>query len=159
MCEMNPGDILLYRPTGFIGWAIAWRTFSNWAHVEVYVGSGVSVASRNGIGVAKYPLRREQLGKVLRPYAWPDLATGMRWFHAVADGQRYDFAAILRFMLPHIITRDLDLDRQICSAFATRFMRQCGVDIVAKDCDADLVAPSDIAKSATCDVVWSDGKP
>ncbi len=36
--DLKQGDILLYRPKGFIGWAIAWRTFANWAHVEVYGG-------------------------------------------------------------------------------------------------------------------------
>lgn len=157
--DLKPADILLYRPKGFIGWAIAWRTFSNWAHVEVYVGGGWAVASRDGRGVAQYPVRFSELGRVIRPYETPNMVRGMDWFHAVADGQKYDFLAILRFIMPHWITRDLDLNRQICSAFAVRFLRNCGVDVVAKDCDADLVAPSDIAKSPATTLVWSDGKP
>lgn len=157
--DLKPGDILLYRPKGIIGWLIASRTWSNWAHVEVYVGAGWAVASRDGKGVAQYPVRWSELGKVLRPLETPQMDRGLDWFHAIADGQKYDFLAILRFMLPHVITRDLDMTRQICSAFAVRFLRNCGVDIVATDCDADLVAPSDVAKSPATTVIWSDGKP
>ncbi len=158
-CTLLPGDLMLYRPEGLVGWLIASRTFSNWSHVEVYGGDGWTLASRNGIGVGRYPVQWARLGKVLRPCLPVQMASGLRWFDAVADGQRYDWWAIVRFCLPHIITRDLDLKRQICSAFAVRFLRHCGVDVVAKDADADLIAPSDIAKSATCAVMWSDGQP
>ncbi len=156
--DLRPGDIMLYRPKGVIGWLIASRTWSNWAHVEVYIGGGWSVASRDGVGVAQYPVRFSELGKVLRPIETPNFERGMDWFHAVADGQKYDYLAILRFLLPHFIKRDLDWDRQICSSLAVRFLRNCGINVVATDADADLVAPSDIAKSPATTLVWSDGK-
>lgn len=157
--DLKPGDILLYRPKGFIGWAIAWRTFSNWSHVEVYAGGGWAVASRDGVGVAQYPVRFSELGRVIRPYETPNMVRGMDWFHAVADGQKYDWLSILRFMAPHWITRDLDFNRMVCSTCAVRFLRALGIDVVAKDADADIVAPSDIAKTAAGEVFWSDGKP
>lgn len=159
LSALRPGDILLYRPKGIIGWLIASRTWSNWAHVEVYAGGGQTLASRNLIGVGRYEVWTDRVGKVLRPRETPLWARGMAWFDGVANGQKYDLWAIARFLLPHWITRDVDVDRQICSAFAVRFLRHCGVDVVAADADADLIAPSDIAKSAVCDVVWSDGKP
>jgi hypothetical protein len=152
---LRAGDVILYRPQGFIGWCIASRTFSNWAHVEVSLGSGVTVASRNFVGVGLYAFNPNRVGRVIRPRGPLNMVSAMGWFDGVV-GQRYDYWAIMRFLLPHCIRRDLDMTRQICSSFAVRFLREAGVDVVAADMDADLVAPSTIAASASCDVVWSD---
>jgi hypothetical protein len=159
LSDLDPGDVLLYRPKGLVGWLIASRTWSNWAHVEVYIGAGRSVASRDGIGVDEYPVRLTELGRVLRPHQRIDRSAAMTWFHAKAQGQRYDYLAILRFLLPHFITRDLDTTRQICSAFAVRFLRAGGVDLVAPDLDADLVAPSTLVATPAAVVLWTDGRP
>ena len=86
--DLRPGDIMLYRPKGVIGWLIASRTWSNWAHVEVYIGGGWAAASRDGVGVGRYLVRWAQLGRVLRPVQPVDIETGLRWFDAVADGNQ-----------------------------------------------------------------------
>lgn len=155
-----PGDVMLYRPKGIVGWLIASRTFSNWAHVEVYIGGGESLASRDGIGVGRYPVRWEQLGKVLRPRGHFHRRRALWWFNKHAKGQGYDYLAIVRFLLPHCIKRDLDRERQICSAFVVRLLRRAGVQFVAKDVDADMVAPSTLAvvPDPPAEVIWTDGK-
>ena len=153
---LRPGDLMLYRPKGLVGWLIASRTFSNWAHVEVYDGDGYALASRDGIGVGRYPIRLDRLGKVARPIKPINLDAMRAWFPTV-DGQKYDLWAIARFVLPHIIKRDVDLSRQICSAFAVRLYRAGGFDPVAPDADADLVAPSTLAVSPAFAVIWTDG--
>lgn len=158
MVNLSPADIMLYRPRGVVGWLIASRTWSNWAHVEVYIGGGKSVASRDCIGVGCYDVRWDDLGAVIRPHATPDMHAGLSWFWSEASGQKYDYLALLRFVLPHFIKRDLDMTRQICSSLAVRFLRKCGVDIVSPEVDADLIAPSDIAKTSAGSLIHYDGK-
>jgi hypothetical protein len=64
---LKPGDVLLYKPKGLFGWLIRVKTWHKIAHVECYVGDGLSVASRDGKGVGKYPLRSSELAVVCRP--------------------------------------------------------------------------------------------
>lgn len=77
--ELMPGDILLYGSASVTDKLIEFKEGDpDTAHVEVYVGSGISVASRNGIGVNSYQFRTSGLVHVRRPtgvfvreYAWP----------------------------------------------------------------------------------------
>lgn len=39
MVEIKPGDIIFYRPTGFIGWAISKITKSEYSHVALAIDS------------------------------------------------------------------------------------------------------------------------
>ena len=94
--ELKPGDVLLYRSRSLVGWAIRFRTWSDVEHVEVYLGEGRSVASRNGIGVGKYPLRIDGLVRVFRPVENPDVIAGLLWF-ADVDGLPYAWTDLLRF--------------------------------------------------------------
>ncbi len=64
---LQPGDCLLYRPKGVFGFFIRVKTWHHIAHCEMYVGKGKAAASREGKGVAIYPLRVSELAYVLRP--------------------------------------------------------------------------------------------
>src|SRR3954468_21970097 len=94
---IEPGDCLLYRPKGFFGWVIALKTWHQVAHVEVYVGNGQSVASRDGIGVGLYPFRNTELCAILRPNKEFQIAPALDTFYRKYRGQGYDVMGLLRF--------------------------------------------------------------
>ncbi len=154
---LKPGDCLLYGPRGVVGWLIAMKTWHRIAHVEVFEGviDGVpmSVASRDGIGCNRYVLRTSELVRVLRPNQPVDLAAATAWFERVARGQRYDFRAILRFLWPSD-SPDADPNRQICSAFSTRWYRAGGLRVFSAGEDADRIAPFQFDTSPALDEVW-----
>lgn len=159
-CLLQPGDVMLYRPRGVVGWLIASRTWSQFAHVEVAVSRTQSFASRDGIGVNIYDIRTSELACVLRhPTDTFNLELAMEWARTnKVIGQKYDYLAIARFMLPHFIKRDLDPNRQICSAASVRFTRGGCVRWFSDAIDADLIAPCNFRQVPSIEV-WSDGKP
>ena len=153
--SLHPGDCLVYRPTGWIGWAIATKTFHNWSHVEGVCQPGsTNVASRDGLGVNLYPMRWEQLGMVLRPRPGFDFEKAMAYF-ATVRGQKYDLAGLFAFFRMGTGNGD----RQFCSEFLTNWVRAGGIEPFHGE-DARIVPPYYFAKLADgLDVVWSDGKP
>lgn len=131
---LKPGDILLYRPVGFFGWVISIKTWHPISHVEIYDGDLKSLASRDGIGVGRYPVRLAQLAYVLRPRVALDLAAGRAWFETV-KGQPYGWIDLVNFVgIP------LSTDGMVCSPFATRYLRACHWNIFPTD-SADAIAP------------------
>lgn len=141
---VQPGDCLLYTPSSIFGALISVKTWHAISHVEVYVGDGQSVASRDGQGVNLYPVRTAQLGYVLRPTSPVDLIQALRWF-AKVKGQGYDWLGLLRFSWrSEYIPAKLTANKQFCSEFATRFYRQGGLDPFPRE-DADAVAPFEFA--------------
>lgn len=92
---LRPGDVLLYRTSGLFGLVIRLKTWSPVSHVETYVGFGHSVASRDGIGVGMYDVRRDHLAYVLRPTAPFNLEAALKWQEKVA-GARYDWLGVVR---------------------------------------------------------------
>lgn len=121
--RLLPGDVLLYRPTSFFGWAIRIKTGSPVSHVEVYVGGGESVASRDGIGVNRYPLRTSALTHVLRPNVPFDLPAALYWF-AQHKGEPYGILDLLDFF-----SLNVDGPGMVCSPCATSFLRAGGVHV------------------------------
>lgn len=150
-----PGDCLLYRPASFFGWLIALKSWTKVSHVELYEGAGLSVASRDGVGVGRYPLRTKGLAYVRRPTQRLDLVTASKWFETV-KGEKYGWSILLCFLLA---TERGRKDQMVCSQFATRYYRKAGFDPVAPEIDADHVAPSEFLQSVGLATVWSDGKP
>lgn len=132
-----PGDCLLYHGSGFFSRLIQIKTWSKISHVEVYVGGGQSVASRDNKGVNTYPFRTDGLTAVLRPVQSVDLAAALAW-HAKQIGQRYDWLGLMRFFT---IGKQSDT-RSFCSEYACRFYRRGGFEPFVADIDADLVAPA-----------------
>jgi hypothetical protein len=139
--ELQPGDILLYGGGDLVSRLIQFRTWSDVSHIEIYVGDGRSVASRNGIGVGKYPLRVQGLRRVYRPLgANFDLAAAMRWFEKV-NGTKYGWADLLRFYLIDVPTKGL-----ICSEFGDLFFRNGRLPLFNTNYPEGAVCPGDFEK-------------
>lgn len=134
---IEPGDLLLYRGSGFFSKLICVKTWSQISHCSIYVGSAHAVASRDGKGVEMYEVRTDGLAAILRPTLPVDLPTALGWFAAKAKGQRYDFLGLLRFFT----LGEQSQDKMFCSEFAMRFYRAGGFEPFNADIDADLVAP------------------
>lgn len=151
--QLQPGDAILYKPTDWVGWVIAVKTWTRVSHIEVYVGEGNSVASRNGIGVGLYPARLTDMAAVLRPISSLfDIKKSMEYF-AKVRGQKYDWKDLLIFGL--LIKRG-DRERQICSEFATNFYEAGGLRICQKEWKADRVSPSLFLFSPVFELIWRD---
>ena len=120
--SLQPGDVLLYRGTGLFSQAIRVKTWSRFSHVEIYDGDGWSWASRNGIGVNRYPVRINDLDEVLRLRPWVpfDLVAARRWAWSV-QGQGYDWVGLLAFIVAKRQGRENN--KQFCSEFAARMIR------------------------------------
>ncbi len=148
------------RTPGFdiIGGVICLKTWSDVCHIEIHVGNGMSVASRNGLGVNLYPLRKGQLVHVLRPHYKPDLDLGMKWFREVAQGQPYDWRGLLNFGAYGLTGKDIKSRGMFCSEFADRFDRKCKLYSFAVHFDANCVAPADYLMSAAFRLTWSKGE-
>jgi hypothetical protein len=143
--ELEPGDILLYGGNGLVDRLIQFRTWSDVSHIEIYVGEGRSVASRNGIGVGKYPLRIAGLRRVYRiklfaGFAQFDFNKSMAWF-ATVDGTGYGWFDLARFYLINIPTKKL-----ICSEFADLFFRNGGLPLFNTNYPEGAVCPGDYEK-------------
>lgn len=119
---LHAGDVLLYRPRGLFGWLISVKTWSRYAHVEVYDGHDYALASRDGVGVGRYPYRSEDLAAVYRPRVPFDMNAGRRWF-ATVNGQPYDWFGLLAFTSAKLQGRENGA--MFCSEFAVRFLRRC----------------------------------
>jgi cell wall-associated NlpC family hydrolase len=119
---LKPGDVLLYAPKGVFGWIISVKTWHRIAHVECYIGAGFSVASRDGLGVGKYPVRDSELALVCRPLQPFDLPRAMKWFER-QKGTPYGWADLLQFA-----GMNVDATGIVCSPFITRFLRNGGLD-------------------------------
>lgn len=154
LLDLRPADLLLYRPSDLVGWIIAVKTWSRFSHCEIYVGNDMAVGSRWPKGVQCYPLRKENLGAVLRPYSPPDMERGMQWFYSSATGQGYDLLGLLCFTLA---VRRGHPRKMFCSEFATRFYRHARLNVIAPHWDADRVAPGSLLMTPAFEAVWTDG--
>lgn len=135
--DLLPGDVLLYKRRGKFGWIISFVSNSSIAHVEVYEGDGKSVASRDGKGVNRYPLRLDGLAYVLRPASF-DLLSATKWFEAV-QGKKYGWIDLANFAMPDLV---VDSEGMFCSEFAVGYLRTGGVSIAHK-MPAVKVSPRD----------------
>lgn len=131
---LKPADVLLYKPKGLFGWIIKFKTWHAISHVECYVGDGFSVASRDGIGVGKYPLRVNDLAVICRPIPTFDIPRAMRWFE-MQKGTPYGWADLLQFA-----GFNVDSTGIVCSPFITRFSRNGGMDPFNGE-SAEKIAP------------------
>jgi hypothetical protein len=141
-----PGDILLYSKCDFFGWVTSIKTFSPAVHVEMYEGNGMSLASRNGIGVNRYPFREKQLAAVLRPKQQINMAAVTTWFETEFSrfsntgvrGRPYGWLDLLRFYGIKIFTFGW-----ICSQFVAKACLVGGLDVFAIDYYQGTIDPGD----------------
>ena len=148
-----PGDILLFDRPGFFGALIKFKRGERYTHTEVYIGNGDTVASRDGKGVARYPLDLHGVAAVYRikDGITFDLEKGLEWFKTV-DGQGYDWVGLLSFAWARFQGRDNH--KMFCSEFVMRFMRACGVYLFAVTTDSDAVSPGLLTYSPRLKAVW-----
>jgi len=120
--RLKPGDLLLYGGTGWVSRVIRVKTWSRYGHVEMYDGGGYSFASRNGLGVARYPIRTEGLLMILRLRPWVpfSMAAVRQWFPYV-DGQGYDWLGGLIFFLAR--KSGAENYKMQCAEFCARALR------------------------------------
>lgn len=119
---LEPGDVLLYGATGFFGRVIALKTWHPIAHVECYIGNGLSVASRDGIGTGIYPVRTAGLVMICRPKVPLDVDRALALFTAVPH-RPYGWIDLLQFVGLNINTPGI-----VCSPCITEFLRDGGLD-------------------------------
>lgn len=118
--RLAPGDVLLYGGIGWVNRLIQLKTWSRYSHVEIYDGHGWSLASRNGIGVGRFPLRTEGLLTVLRLRVAFDM-DALRDWHETVDGQPYDWWGLLAFTSAKRQGRENW--KMFCSEYAARGLR------------------------------------
>lgn len=168
MAQINPlnvrlkeGDILLYRPgTSWISKVIAWKTWMPWSHCEMCLDPGrTSIGSRDE-GSDIYPMRWNDLGRVLRPPDSFDIAPPLAWFEQNVRGTAYDLWGLLRFMGASRRADDAEGTRRFfCSELCTHLLRRGGVRVF-NGFAADQVPPGWFAQLCeSLETVWSDGKP
>jgi len=93
--DLQIGDICLYATKDLVDDIIEWKTGSDVAHVELYMGNNISWASRNVIGVNAYPFRTSGLVKVRRLSKNFNTTLAKVWFDKTQKGQPYGFGDIL----------------------------------------------------------------
>jgi hypothetical protein len=147
-----PGDTLVYGPKDLFGLITCVKTWSGACHVEIYAGNDLSFASRNGIGVNRYPLRLEQLIAVRRPRNPIHFEMGEAWFKTHAQGQKYDWLGLLCFTLA---VKQGARNKMFCSEFWKRFYPHCGLDVMAPDWHADKTAPAQCLQTPALETVWA----
>jgi len=143
------GDILLYNTTSLINEVIDWKTGDLVAHVEIYVGGGQSVASRNGIGVGQYPFRPDGLVKVRRPVVPLNYEFAGNWFNHI-KGMQYDYEGLLA-----CFNMDKTDGSFICSTFASMYFKIGKSPMFADDYLDAKVVPRDFVVTRMATTIWS----
>lgn len=138
--RLQPGMVLLYKPTSAFGKMIVFHTGGPCSHAELYAGGGASVASRDGQGTGLYPLRTDDLGWVLRPVTPFDAAKASAWFTAQPH-QKYGWSDLLQFC-----GYPVNGNGVVCSPFVVYVLRAGGVPVF-KDIAPERIAPNDLLLS------------
>lgn len=150
--QPQTGDVLLYStPDDLVDWIIE-RTGPA-AHVEIYEGEGKSLASRNGLGVARYDLRTNGIIAVLRPLDF-DMAKFSAWFEKV-NGEGYDWVGLEGFVEAKVTQEPNHL---FCSAFVATGAKCIGKPFFNKMWAGALITPSDMFKSVMLHWQWVDNE-
>lgn len=128
LASLRPADIMLFRPVGIFGRIIQVKTWHNISHVELYDGNGQSIASRDGIGVDRYPVRLTQLAYVLRPQVHLDLSKIHAYFDTM-KGTPYGWLELLCFVGPNVQFGS----GIVCSPFVAGCLRAGGWNVFPTD--------------------------
>jgi hypothetical protein len=136
--DLQPGDCLVYTGRSLFDWIIRVKTWSKACHVEVYIGNGKTVASRNGKGVAIYSIDLARIYRVLRPVLPFSYTQALAHFPTRHAGRPYGWISLLSFCLI-----DLHDNGEFCSEFATNFYRDGGFEPFNSDVKPETVAPAD----------------
>jgi hypothetical protein len=129
------------------------KTWSPVAHIEIALGDGRSYASRNGVGVNTWALRREGLAAILRPKGALSLVLAQAYERAT-QGQKYDFVGLMCFILA---ANKGSPDRMFCSEAARNWYRSAGFEPFSPQWSSDKVSPGMFLQSPLFDWVWTNG--
>lgn len=154
--SIKPGAVLLYNTPGDLIDVIITRTGPA-AHVEFYEGDGQSLASRNGIGVNRYPFREEGLIGILNPKVQDGTLDAYvkaftAWFETVkSDG--YDWRGLEGFVVDSVTQSQ---GHWFCSAFVAKGSTMAGFPLFNVDWSPSLITPSDFFKTPALKWQWVD---
>lgn len=157
---LQPGDVCLFNRNSFFNLLIKIKTWSRFTHCEIATelpgphGGLVMAASRNGQGCGLYALDSRGLDVILRPntHASFDNTRALQWFLANrVHEQGYDYLGLINFTYARLV--GADNGKMFCSEFATRFLRQGGLDPFPRG-NADAIAPSQFWTAYCFDLVW-----
>jgi len=158
--DLQAGDILLYSGEDLVDQAILLKEGDEGpaaaAHVEIYMGHGVSYASRNGIGVNAYDFRREGLRQVRRPVLNPtfDRPAVERWFAGGVRGLPYGFGDIAAAFNLRLVLGGVD-----CSHFAASLLAVAGCQQFDATFPFNKLTPRDFKLSLESAAVWRPDVP
>lgn len=148
--QIKPGSILGYfTPDDAVDWIIT-RT-GPLAHIEIYEGNGMSLASRNGVGVSRYPFRAEGLTAVLTSPKL-DIEKFSAWFETVM-GDAYDWAGLAGFVKGEVTQ---EIKHWFCSAVIAKGCQMAGTPMFNPLWSPSLITPSDFLKTAELSWEWVD---
>lgn len=156
LSTIKPGAFLLYNTPGDLVDEIITRTGPA-AHVEFYEGNGQSLASRNGVGVDRYPYRKEGLIGILYPKTgWNSLDDYVKafttWFETV-KGDGYDWKGLEGFVVDSVTQSQA---HWFCSAFASKGSEMAGFPLFNPMWSCSLITPSDFFKTPALHWEWVD---
>lgn len=144
---IEPGDVLLYKPKGIYGLLIRIKTWHPISHVEIYLGNGVSSASRDGLGVNLYPWRLTELAAILRPKGRFNCAQAKTFTQAHA-GTPYGWWDLFNFIGWKVDTKGI-----VCSPWVTEVLRDNGFPVF-NDEPSNLIAPFEFLDTEYLMTVW-----
>lgn len=148
--DLQPGDVQLFRGSGFFGWLTRTKCWSDVGHVEVVISPTLAVTARSE-GVRAFPIRADYL-YVYRPTVPFDLGAAWTWFTTVdpQDGiapnqQGYDWWGLaLSF---YARKQGRTNKKMFCSEACARFLKKGKVEAWADDFDCDAISPAQFKQS------------
>ena len=139
--DLKVGDILLYSSHSLVDDLIKWKETGLVAHIEIYAGSSMSWASRNGVGVgpAPYSFRSEGLVEVRRPVQYFDGLKAEDYFEINLKGKPYGFSDILANL--DIKGKTSNNEGVDCSHAAALLLDAAGSPQFAYDYPKNIITP------------------
>jgi hypothetical protein len=147
--DLLPGDVLVFSRKGLFDSIIRVKTWSPATHIEIAIGGGKTVASRNGKGCEIYPIDLDGLYAVLRPQFPFDIDAALADFHEKYEGKPYGWIALFSFCCIDIHDKGL-----FCSELATLFLRGGKMEPFNPTIRAEIVSPGNFLYTH-----WSVLKP
>jgi hypothetical protein len=150
IAKIRPGSILLYSSPSIVDWLIE-RT-GPCAHVELFLGNGRSFASRNGLGVNYYDLRKDGL-IAIRSHIGVNVDTWVKWADTVV-GDGYDWRGLEGFLIDRPTNEP---HHEFCSAvIELGFRKSQYIELHNKLWPWSLITPTDLFKTPNLNNDWLD---
>ena len=154
---LHPGDVLLFRPTTWLGRLVAWATGSKYCHAAMFLGDGNVAEMREFLGGRLLPLANyvTEIIDVFRPVdssSVTKIYAILRMLELIKE--RYSFLhGIAAFLLRRIPKRlrkwfnfECDHHGYHCSQAISKAYREAGFDLCSRRPDW-ATAPGDLARS------------